>query len=49
MGGDKSDLVTTSVYEYDLNNNMFKNIRCLNLLLDQADFLNELNILQVVI
>jgi len=43
-GGDQSDIVTTCIYEYDLKNNVFKNITGLNLLLDQADFLSEINI-----
>ncbi len=35
--------VTTCRYDYDTNNNAFKNVLGLNLLLDQADFGSELN------
>ncbi|MCD0470691.1 hypothetical protein [Flavobacterium sp. JAS] len=35
--------ITTCRYDYDANNNAFKNILGLNLLLDQADFDSELN------
>ncbi|MEN2400806.1 hypothetical protein GKZ90_0013550 [Flavobacterium sp. MC2016-06] len=38
------NLISNSFYQYDTNNNVFKNILGLNLLLDQADFGSEINI-----
>jgi YD repeat-containing protein len=42
-GGSGTDVLTTSRYEYDTNNNAFKNITGLNLLLDQANFGTEIS------
>lgn len=42
-GGSGTDVITTSRYEYDTNNNAFKNITGLNLLLDQANFGTEIS------
>ncbi|WP_394775588.1 hypothetical protein [Flavobacterium sp.] len=45
--GDSYDVISNSYYEYDKNNNVFKNVTGLNLLIDQLDFYNEINISSV--
>ncbi|WP_426486228.1 hypothetical protein [Flavobacterium sp. 2] len=42
--GDNYDVISTIKYEYDTNNNAFKNIRGLNLLLDQFSLDSEMSL-----